>query len=110
MISLANIDDDRVKKCVSSAFYHLSSREPNRLSLLKLGAVNGLVTIAMRPAKFNVAKLCALTLCNLSMSQNEESALAENGTILALVILLGMRGHRLLPVCVQALYNLTSCG
>ena len=110
LISLANIDDDRVKKCVSKAFYHLSSREPNRLSLLRLGAVNGLVTIAMRPTKFNVAKLCALTLCNLSMSQNEESALAENGTILALVILLGMRGHHLLPICVQALYNLTSCG
>ena len=110
MISLANFDNDLVKKCVASAFYHLSSREANRLELLRLGAVNGLVAIAMRPSKFQVAKLCALTLCNLSMSQNEESALAENGTILALVILLGLRGHRLLPVCVQALYNLTSCG
>lgn len=110
LIALANFDNDSVKKCVASAFYHLSSRAENRVELLRLGAVNGLVAIAMRPTRFYIAKLCALTLCNLSMSQNEESALAENGTILALVILLGLRGHRLLPICVQALYNLTSCG
>lgn len=30
--------------------------------------------------------------------------------ILALGVLLGLRGHRLLPMCVQALYNLTCCG
>ena len=95
---------------MATALYNLSSREQNRLSLLKLDAISGIVTIVMKPNKFNVAKLCALTLCNLSMSQNDESVFAENGTILALVVLFGLSGHRLLPVCVQALYNLTSCG
>jgi hypothetical protein len=55
-----------------------------------------------------VAKLCALTLCNLSMEVNGEAIMAKEGAILALVVLLGIKGQSLLPICVQALYNMTS--
>ena len=33
--------------------------------------------------------------------------MAREGAILALVVLLGARGQSLLPICVQALYNIT---
>ena len=109
LVALSSNDSSAIKKHVASAFYHLSSRENNRLALIKANAVNGIVSISMHPARFVTAKLCALALCNLSMCNNEEATVAENGAILALTILLGLRGHRLLPVCVQALYNLTCC-
>lgn len=41
------------------------------------------------------------------MEAGGESALAKEGAVLALVILLGVRSNRLAPTCVQALYNLT---
>lgn len=109
LISLAACDNDSVRKCVSYAFYHLSSRKYNRDDLIELGIVNGIVTIAMRPVSIRTAKLCALTLNNLTMCANQEATVAENGAILALGILMGIKGYRLLPVCVQALYNLTCC-
>lgn len=109
LISLAACDSDSVRKCVSYAFYHLSSRKYNRDDLIKLGIVSGLVTVAMRPVSFRTAKLCALTLNNLTMCLNQEAPVAENGAILALGILVGLKSYRLLPVCVQALYNLTCC-
>lgn len=34
--------------------------------------------------------------------------MAKEGAILALVVLLGIKGQSLLPICVQALYNITS--
>ena len=55
----------------------------------------------------NIAKLCALTLCNLSNEIGGEKVMAKEGAVLALVILLGVRNQRLAPVCVQALHNLT---
>lgn len=54
--------------------------------------------------------MCALTLCNLSMQVNGEAIMAKEGGILALVVLLGIKGQSLLPICVQALYNITSAG
>eukprot|EP01035_Chromulina_nebulosa_P030400 gene30400-40390_t len=48
-----------------------------------------------------------MTLCNLSMQPNGEAIMAKEGAILALVVLLGARGQSLLPICVQALYNIT---
>ena len=48
-----------------------------------------------------------MTLCNLSMQSNGEAIMAREGAILALVVLLGAKGQSLLPICVQALYNIT---
>jgi hypothetical protein len=42
------------------------------------------------------------------MQVNGEAIMAKEGAILALVVLLGIKGQSLLPVCVQALYNMTS--
>jgi len=55
-----------------------------------------------------VAKLCALTLCNLSMQMNGEATMATENAVGALVQLSTYRGPALLPICVQALYNMTS--
>jgi hypothetical protein len=55
-----------------------------------------------------VAKLCALTLCNLSMQPNGEATMAGENAVGALVQLSTYRGPALLPICVQALYNMTS--
>jgi hypothetical protein len=75
--------------------------------LLSLGSATGVITIAMSVRHWKIAKLCAQTLCNLSMEPNCEAVMAKEGAILALVILLGVRNQRLAPICVQALYNLT---
>lgn len=42
------------------------------------------------------------------MQVNGEAIMAREGAILALVVLLGIKGQSLLPICVQALYNMTS--
>lgn len=109
LIALAGIDDQAVRKCVASAFFHLSCRKENRRELITLGGATGVITIATQVRSWKLAKLCAWTLCNLSMEEDGQAMaiMAQEGAILALVILLGLRGQRLLPVCVQALYNLT---
>ena len=107
LIGLATMDDNFIKKCCARALNQLSSRPENREKLLSLGAATGVIQIAMSVRVWKIAKLCALTLCNLSMYQNGEAVMAKDGAILALVILLGLKGHRLLPICSQALYNIT---
>lgn len=79
LIALAGLDDNSVRICVASAFFHLSSREHNRPDLIKSGIINGLVNLAMHPTSFKIAKYCTLTFCNLSMCHDEEAAIAENG-------------------------------
>lgn len=54
-----------------------------------------------------VQKLCAMALCNLTMHTEGEVTMAKDGALIAIMILLGNKGHKLLPICVQALYNLT---
>lgn len=107
LIALAGLEDNHVKKCVVSALYHLSLRPHNRQSLLHLGAATGVITISMNVNRWKIAKLCALTLRNLSMENNGETVIAKEGGILSLVILAGLKGHRLVPLCAQGLYNLT---
>lgn len=107
LIALAGSEDHRIKQCCASALYQLSCRERNRSELLNLGSATGVITIAMSVRHWKIAKLCAQTLCNLSMEPNCEAVMAKEGAILALVILLSVRNQRLAPVCVQALYNLT---
>ena len=48
-----------------------------------------------------------MCLCNLSMEPNGEAIMAKEGAILAIGILMGIKGQRLLPICVHTLYNLT---
>jgi len=107
LIGLASMDDNFIKKCCARALNQLSSRAENRERLLGVGAATGVIQIAMSVRVLKIAKLCAETLCNLSMYQNGEAVMAKDGAILALVILLGLKGHRLLPICSQALYNIT---
>lgn len=107
LIALSSIDDHRIRKCCASALYQISSRQTNRDALVQLGAVTGVITISMTARSLKIAKLCAQTLCNLSMHDGGEYIMARDGAILALVILLGIKGHRLMPICIQALYNLT---
>jgi hypothetical protein len=61
----------------------------------------------MQARSWKVAKLCAMCLCNLSMEVEGEAIMTKEGAILALAILLGIKGQRLLPICVHTLYNLT---
>jgi hypothetical protein len=51
--------------------------------------------------------MSAFTLCYMSMEPGGEATLADAGAILALVLLLSVKGHRLLPACAQTLYNMT---
>ena len=48
LIQLSSTDDQLVKKSCASAFYHLSTRENNRANLVNLGAVTGVIAIAMQ--------------------------------------------------------------
>lgn len=107
LIALAGIDDALIKDCCANALYMLSSRPSNREELLSLGAATGVITLSMQIRSWRIAKLCALALANLSMQPEGEATMAKEGAILALVVLFGIKGQRLLPVCVQALYNLT---
>ena len=107
LIGLAGLDDNFIKKCCATALNNLASRKDNRGQLLKLGAATGVIQIAMSVRDWKIAKLCAQTLCSLSMHQHGEAVMAKDGAILALVILLGVRGYRLLPIASQSLYNLT---
>jgi hypothetical protein len=110
LIALAGTDDQAIRRCVASAFYHLSSRKENRQELITLGAAQGVISIATQGLRsWKIAQLCAWTLCNLSMEEDSQAMaiMAQEGAITALGILFGLRQQRLLPVCVQALYNLT---
>ena len=107
LIALAAMDDGLTKKCCAFALYHLSSRSQNREALLQLGAATGIITISMQVKSWKIAKTCAQTLANLSMHLGGETSMAKDGAILASVILLGLKGNRLLPISMQALYNLT---
>ena len=107
LIALATMDDPKIKTSCASAFYHLSDRKQNREKLLQLGAAAGVISVAMGVKKWRLAKQCAMALCNLSTVELGETILAKEGGILALLILLGVRGQKLLPVCSQALYNMT---
>lgn len=108
LIGLAGVDDPNVKKCVASALFHLSSRQENRLKLIRLGATTGVLSIAREAARSRkLAKLCATILCNLSMQPNGEADMQQHKAIIALELLIQHTGQRLIPLCVQALYNLT---
>ena len=80
LIKLASIDDIIVKKCCASAFFHLSSREQNRHDLVQLGAVAGVIAISTQVRSWNIAKLCAMCLCNLSIEPEGESIMAKEGS------------------------------
>jgi hypothetical protein len=111
LIALCHVEDASIRKCCAHSFFNLSSRENNREQLLKSGATNGVVLcLHGSPPRcaWKVAKLCALTLCNLSMFPEGESTMADENAVGALVQLSTYRGPALLPICVQALYNMTS--
>lgn len=107
LITLASVDDMIVRKSCASAFCYLSSRKENRSQLIKLGAVVGVITIAMSVRSWKTAKSCAMCLCNLSMEPGGEGIMAREGAILAISILMGVKNQRLLPICVHTLYNMT---
>lgn len=107
LVALAGIDDNKIRRCVASALLNLASRKQNREELIHLGAGSGIIAIATQVRSWKIARLCALTLCNLSMHEKGEPVLAKEGAAYALVLLLGVKGQRLLPICVQALFNLT---
>ena len=107
LIALTATEDPLIKKWCAVAIYNLSTRAENRKQLLDLGAAGGIISVANNSRNWKSAKLCAMTLCNLSIeSGGEETLLAEHAQI-SLVSFLSVRGHFLLPICAQALYNLT---
>ena len=79
LIELASIDDIAIKECCASAFFHLSSRQHNRYSLVTLGAVTGIIAISLQVRSWKIAKLCAMCLCNLSMEHQGEAIMAKEG-------------------------------
>jgi hypothetical protein len=109
LFALASVDDLAIKRCVASAFYHLSCRKENRQDLITLGAVQGVINTTQGQRSWKTAKLCAFTLCNLSMEADSHAMaiMAQEGAVTALGQLLTQKQQRLLPVCVQALYNMT---
>lgn len=107
LIGLAGLDDNFVKKCCATALCNLAERVENREALLKLGAASGTIQIAKSNRTWRIAKLCAKTLCCLTMQKGGEELMANHGAILALQLLLGLKGYRLLPIAAQSLYNLT---
>ena len=107
LIALAGTDDNFIKKCCATALCNLSSRSVNRQKLLDIGSANGIIQIAMGTRNWKIAKLCSYTLTSLSMHEGGEAVMAAEGAILALVVLLGLKGYRLLPLAAQSLYNLT---
>ena len=107
LIALTSTEDPLIKKWCAVAIYNLSTRPENRKQLLDLGAAGGIISVANNSRNWKSAKLCAMTLCNLSIEPDgEETLLAEHAQI-SLVSFLAVRGHFLLPICAQALYNLT---
>eukprot|EP01032_Pedospumella_encystans_P015075 gene15075-17275_t len=111
LIALCHVEDAAIRKCCAHSFYNLSNRVKNREKLLNSGATNGVVLcLHGSPPRctWSVAKLCALTLCNLSMQVDGEATMATENAVGALVQLSTYRGPALLPICVQALYNMTS--
>jgi len=109
LIALAGFDDPGLKSCVVNALYNLSKRENNRNELLNIGACAAIITVTLSPrTTWKIARLCALTLSNLSMAgKGGEYIMGKVNVHTALTILMGIRNHKLLPVCAQALYNLT---
>ena len=85
LIKLASIDDIIVKKCCASGFYHLSSRERNRHNLVQLGVVTGVIAISTQVRSWNIAKLCAMCLCNLSIEPEGESIIAKEGSFVLII-------------------------
>lgn len=118
LIALSHVDDITIRRCCASAFYHLSSRATNRWELLNMGITNGVTSLAIPLGahlsalvgrKWKIARLCTMTLCNLSMQPEGENIMANEYAIMALMVLVGINGHALLPLCAQTMYNLTSC-
>jgi hypothetical protein len=107
LVALTGLDDNKARKCCAGAFFHLSSRPSNRRALIEVGAGVGIITLSINNRNWSIAKLCALSLCYLSTEEGGEAALVKEGAIVALSVLLTVRNNRLLPICVQALYNLT---
>ena len=107
LIALAGLDEPGLKKNCVLALYHLSLRRDNRDKLLDLGAATGVISVATQVRSWKIAKFCALTLCNFSMTSHREGTMAKEGAILALIILMAVKNNRLAPVCGQAMYNLT---
>lgn len=107
LIALTSTEDSLIKKWCAQALYNLSTRPNNRKALLSLGAAGGIIAIANNTRNWKAAKLCVLTLCNLSIEEGSEETLLGEHAQLSLVSFLSARGHFLLPLCAKALYNLT---
>jgi hypothetical protein len=107
LIALGAVDDAKIKEDVATGLCYLTSNPSNRLQLLFAGAAAVLVQIAMTTKQWKTARVCACALAHLSMEQGGEEIMGREGAVLAVVILLGMREHRLAHICLHTLYNLT---
>ena len=109
LIALSLIEDAKLKRSCSGAFYHLSTRPKNRAKMLSLGATSGIVSIVSIGGirHWDVAKFSAMALRNLSLEDSYESKMAKEGMSVCLVTLFGIRSGCLLQICMQALYNIT---
>ena len=47
LIALASFDDSRIRRCVATAMYNLSSRQANRQEIIMSGGAAGVVTIGI---------------------------------------------------------------
>lgn len=90
-------------------FTHFSvfSIARNRKPLLENGATIGLVNVVMGLKSWTIAKLCTVALSNLTMEKGGEHTMLKESFASALIILIGLEKHRLLPICMQSLYNTT---
>lgn len=107
LIALTSTDDVMTKKWCGVALYNLSTRPESRSRLLELGAARGMIAVVTNARNWKAIKLCAMTLCNLSIEPGGEETLLSEHAHLSLVSFMSARGHYLLPICTQALYNLT---
>ena len=108
LIALSVIEDLKIKKSCSISFYNLSSREKNRSRLLALGTVAGIVSVVnIGRCNWEVAKYCAMALCNLSMENGGEARMAKEGITVAITCLISVKHNILLEICAQTLFNMS---
>ena len=95
------------KNSCAGAYHSLSDRASNRIHLLKKSASAGLVNVVVGLKSWTIAKLCAIAISNLSMEPGGEAIMMKESVAMGIVILIGLEKNRLLPICLQALHNIT---
>ncbi|OQR89988.1 hypothetical protein THRCLA_09482 [Thraustotheca clavata] len=106
VILLSKTDDIPTRIHCVTTFMNLSNVSDLRRGIIKLGAVQTIVSILNGCDDKTLQTACALTICNLCCLQGEESALVADGAVGALAALIN-ETISVAPICERGLFNLT---